>query len=61
MPLTWQELAQAHPLDFRISNVIKRLEREGDRWQNLPTAKQSLEKALQEPPAKRSGARRKQG
>jgi bifunctional non-homologous end joining protein LigD len=46
MPLTWDELAKAHPLDFRISNVPQRLAKAGDRWAEALTAKQSLEKAL---------------
>jgi bifunctional non-homologous end joining protein LigD len=46
MPLTWEELAQAHPLDFRITNVIERLAAKGDRWRNALTAKQSIERAL---------------
>src|SRR4029079_19208725 len=32
MPLTWDELANAHPLDFRITNAIERLKKTGDRW-----------------------------
>jgi len=46
MPLTWQELERAHPLDFRISNAIERLSRTGDRWVDALAAKQHLEKAL---------------
>lgn len=46
MPLTWEELASAHPLDFRITNVIKRLSRTGDRWSDALTRKQDLERAL---------------
>ena len=44
MPLTWEGLAKAHPLDFRITNVISRLERNGDKWQNIAAKKQNLEK-----------------
>jgi bifunctional non-homologous end joining protein LigD len=47
MPLTWEELAQAHPLDFRITNVVERLAATGDRWREALTRKQSLESALQ--------------
>ena len=25
MPLTWEELAKAHPLDFRLTNAAERL------------------------------------
>jgi bifunctional non-homologous end joining protein LigD len=46
MPLTWEELANAHPLDFRITNVPQRLAQTGDRWRDALERKQSLEKAL---------------
>jgi bifunctional non-homologous end joining protein LigD len=46
MPLTWEELAGAHPLDFTITNAAQRLEKTGDRWREALTRKQSLEKAL---------------
>jgi bifunctional non-homologous end joining protein LigD len=46
MPLTWDELAKAHPLDFRIANAPARLAKTGDRWAKALTKKQSLEKAL---------------
>ena len=46
MPLTWEELASAHPLDFRMTSVIKRLSRTGDRWRDALTRKQDLERAL---------------
>jgi bifunctional non-homologous end joining protein LigD len=49
MPLTWDELAKAHPLDFRITNVPARLAKAGDRWAEALTRKQSLEKALKVP------------
>jgi bifunctional non-homologous end joining protein LigD len=51
MPLTWDELADAHPLDFRITNAPERLARLGDRWERALEEKQDLEKAL-----KRAGA-----
>ena len=47
MPLTWDELATAHPLDFRITNVPERLARTGDRWKDALGRKQSLERALE--------------
>jgi bifunctional non-homologous end joining protein LigD len=47
MPLTWDELASAHPLDFRIGNVAERLARSGDRWKDALSRKFSLEAALQ--------------
>ena len=46
MPLTWEELAKAHPLDFRLTNVIPRLAAAGDRWKDALTRKQDLERAL---------------
>ncbi len=46
MPLTWEELAGAHPLDFRITNVAQRLAESGDRWRDALGRKQSLERAL---------------
>jgi bifunctional non-homologous end joining protein LigD len=46
MPLTWEELEKAHPLDFRITNAPERLAQTGDRWREALTRKQSLERAL---------------
>jgi bifunctional non-homologous end joining protein LigD len=46
MPLTWEELANAHPLDFRMTNVVERLAKSGDRWRDVLTKKQSIEDAL---------------
>jgi bifunctional non-homologous end joining protein LigD len=46
MPLSWEELVKAHPLDFRISNAPERLAQTGDRWKDVLTKKQSLERAL---------------
>jgi bifunctional non-homologous end joining protein LigD len=46
MPLSWEELAKAHPLDFRITNAAERLARTGDRWKDALEKKQSLEGAL---------------
>ena len=46
MPLTWDELAGAHPLDFTMANAPERLAQTGDRWQDALTRKQDLEKAL---------------
>jgi bifunctional non-homologous end joining protein LigD len=47
MPLTWEELGKAHPLDFRITNAPERLARTGDRWAQALSRKQSLEKILE--------------
>jgi bifunctional non-homologous end joining protein LigD len=46
MPLTWQELERAHPLDFRLTNAVDRLTEGGDRWRDVLERKLSLEKAL---------------
>jgi bifunctional non-homologous end joining protein LigD len=46
MPLTWEELAGAHPLDFRMTNAAQRLKETGDRWRDSLERKQDLEKAL---------------
>jgi bifunctional non-homologous end joining protein LigD len=46
MPLTWDELANAHPLDFRLPNAAQRLAETGDRWRDALVRKQSLERAL---------------
>ena len=46
MPLTWDELAKAHPLDFRITNAAERLARTGDRWVEALARKQDLGAAL---------------
>ena len=45
MPLTWEELAGAHPLDFRL-NAAQRLAQTGDRWRDALKRKQSLERVL---------------
>jgi bifunctional non-homologous end joining protein LigD len=46
MPLTWEELANAHPLAFRISNAAERLAKTGDRWRDALKNKQDLEGLL---------------
>jgi len=46
MPLTWDELAGAHPLDFTLANAPQRLAGTGDRWRDALQKKQDLEKAL---------------
>ena len=47
MPLSWEELAKAHPLDFRLANAAERLAATGDRWRNALKDKQSLERAFE--------------
>ena len=46
MPLGWEELAGAHPLDFRITHAAQRLLETGDRWRDALKRKQSLERTL---------------
>jgi bifunctional non-homologous end joining protein LigD len=46
MPLTWEELKTAEPMDFTLGNVIPRLESTGDRWHDVFSEKQSLAKAF---------------
>ncbi|HVL56035.1 MAG TPA: non-homologous end-joining DNA ligase [Burkholderiaceae bacterium] len=46
MPLAWDELRNAHPLDFRLSNAVGRLSATGDRWRDALTRKQSLHAIL---------------
>jgi bifunctional non-homologous end joining protein LigD len=46
MPLTWEELERAHPMDFRMDNVVERLQRNGDRWHDALTTKQDLTRSL---------------
>lgn len=46
MPLTWEELEAAEPTDFTINNVLPRLEKSGDRWQDALSSKQSLADAF---------------
>jgi bifunctional non-homologous end joining protein LigD len=46
MPLSWEELEKAHPLDFRIVNAAEHLAETGDRWHDALMRKQSLERAL---------------
>jgi bifunctional non-homologous end joining protein LigD len=46
MPLTWEELEAAEPLDFRVGNVLDRLEKATDRWHDVFASKQSLTRAF---------------
>jgi len=46
MPVTWEELEAAEPMDFTLNNVPARLEKRGDRWHDVLELKQSLTKAL---------------
>jgi bifunctional non-homologous end joining protein LigD len=46
MPLSWEELEAAEPMDFTIKDVPSRLEKNGDRWHDVLEIKQSLTKAF---------------
>ncbi len=46
MPLTWEELEAAEPMQFTMRNVLARLERSGDRWHDALTSKQNLTELL---------------
>ena len=50
MPLTWDELANAHPMDFRMWNVFERLERQGDVWCEVIGLKQDLHRVFGQHP-----------
>jgi bifunctional non-homologous end joining protein LigD len=52
MPLSWEELEAAEPMDFTINNVPARLEKNGDRWHDVLETKQSLTKAFGVDPEK---------
>jgi DNA primase len=49
MPLSWEELETAQPLDFTITNVAARLAQSGDPWRDALARKQSLERTLARP------------
>jgi len=46
MPLTWEQLEAAEPLDFTMTNVLPVLEKSGDRWHDALSEKQSLARAF---------------
>jgi bifunctional non-homologous end joining protein LigD len=46
MPLTWEELKSAQPLDYTMRNVAELLAKRGDVWRNLLEAKQDLARIL---------------
>ncbi|MGH8138226.1 MAG: non-homologous end-joining DNA ligase [Steroidobacteraceae bacterium] len=46
MPISWQQLESARPMDFTVSNVLGRLEKSGDRWHDVLSEKQSLAQAF---------------
>jgi bifunctional non-homologous end joining protein LigD len=46
MPLTWEQLEAAEPMDFTLRTVPALLEKSGDRWHDVLKLKQSLTKAF---------------
>ena len=52
MPLSWEELEAAEPMEFTLGNVPIRLEKTGDRWHDALEIKQSLTKAFGVKPEK---------
>jgi bifunctional non-homologous end joining protein LigD len=46
MPLTWEELEKAHPLDFTLTNATERLSKTGDRWHDALSRKHNIQRTL---------------
>jgi bifunctional non-homologous end joining protein LigD len=46
MPVTWEELPDVLPTDFRMDNVPKVMATRGDAWRDLHNMRQSVEAAL---------------
>jgi bifunctional non-homologous end joining protein LigD len=46
MPLSWEELEAAEPMEFTITNTPDRLDKTGDRWHDIDKLKQSLTQAF---------------
>lgn len=46
-PITWDDLASAHPDDFTIRNVAARLAEHGDPWADIDAPRQSLAPLLE--------------
>jgi bifunctional non-homologous end joining protein LigD len=46
IPLTWEELETAQPLDFTLAHVAARLAQNGDPWRDALIRKHSLERTL---------------
>jgi bifunctional non-homologous end joining protein LigD len=47
MPVTWEELEEIYPTDFTIHTVPDILEKDGDPWATILSAKQDLDALLQ--------------
>ncbi|UXI65896.1 DNA ligase D [Tahibacter amnicola] len=48
MPISWEDLVRAHPLDFTLTSVVKGLIYREDRWRNALTRKADMEKILKQ-------------
>lgn len=48
MPLTWEQLERVYPTDFTIRTVPDILERDGDPWAAILTAKQDLAELIEQ-------------
>ena len=46
MPISWEQLETARPMDFTLRNVLSFLEKSGDRWHDALLQKQSLAQAF---------------
>jgi len=46
MPVTWEELANAHPMDFRMWGVFERLQQQDDAWLNVIELKADLHRTF---------------
>lgn len=46
MPLSWEELEAAEPMDFTLHNAMQRLDKTGDRWHDALVKKQDLAQAF---------------
>ncbi|MBV9168793.1 MAG: non-homologous end-joining DNA ligase [Chloroflexi bacterium] len=46
MPVRWDELASVYPTDFLMSNAFERLDRVGDLWRDILSAKADLSQAF---------------
>ena len=50
LPVTWDELEGVRPMDFRMTNVLERIEAQGDVWRDALRRKQNLARALSAAP-----------
>jgi DNA primase len=48
MPVTWDQLERVYPTDFTIRTVPGHLERDGDPWAGILSAKQDLAELIEQ-------------